>query len=123
MQTLFSQKQSIQYFAIVLTDQINQSGNPEYIYQHANASDNASHTSELLISISLLENAVDLILSWFDKSQVLSQWLQLDTVQHVSDLTLWMKQTSISIHLQELDLSELRPAWEISKLNQKSHLY
>ena len=123
MQILFSQKQSIQYFVIVLTDQINQSGNSEYIYQYANASDNTSHTSELLISTPLSENAVNLILSWFNKSQVLPQQLQLDTVQYVSDLTLWIKQTDISIHLQELNLSELKSAWKILKLNQESHLY
>jgi superfamily II DNA helicase RecQ len=53
----------------------------------------------------------------FDRSQAQPQpqRQQLDTIQHVSDLTPWMNRTGIYIHLRGLNLSELGPAWQLPK--------
>lgn len=129
VQTLFTQKQHVLYFAVVLADQLNlSSGRPQYIHPHANAPDNAppppaSEPASEPHPTLAPENALDAILSDFDQLQTQPQRQQLDTIQHVSDLTPWMKRTGIYIHLQGLTLDELGPAWELPKPEQEPILH
>ncbi|KAF9882608.1 hypothetical protein FE257_005966 [Aspergillus nanangensis] len=59
----------------------------------------------------------------FQQSQTQPQRQQFDQIQHVSDLTPWMKRTGIYIHLQGLTLSELGPSWKLPQPDQESRLY
>jgi hypothetical protein len=59
----------------------------------------------------------------YQQSQSQPQWDQVETVQHVSELTPWMKRTGIYIHLQGLNLSELGPSYQLPKPEEEQNLY
>ncbi|KAG2177450.1 hypothetical protein INT44_007961, partial [Umbelopsis vinacea] len=96
MQSLFQQNQCRQYFAVILADQVHQSSNPQYIYPRGNAPNN----SPISTPPPVLDNALDQIMERYQRVgliEVQSQ-PQRDTVEdarHVSELTPWMKRTSI----------------------------
>jgi hypothetical protein len=123
LQTLFNQKQSQQYFAVVLADQVPQSGTPQYIYPHANAPNNAPPTTYNHSSSPIPDNAWDRIMARYRQSQSQPLRDQVETVQHVSELTPWMKRTGIYIHLQGLNLSDLGPSYQLPRPEEEPSLY
>ncbi|KAG2171891.1 hypothetical protein INT44_006120, partial [Umbelopsis vinacea] len=115
LQTLFQQPHFVQYFEVDLADQVPQSSNTQYEYPHANTANNAPVPSPSPV----LDNALDQIMGryqrvglieepyWFKKTKIIEHnqiinqvqsQPQRDTVEdarHVSELTPWMKRTSI----------------------------
>lgn len=124
LQTLFNQRQNIQYFAVVLADQVYTGGSePQYIYPHANAPDNAPLPTSPQDILPVPDNTWDQIMYEFQQAQAQPSRQQIDQVQHVSDLTPWMKRTGIYLHLQGLDLGELGPSWKLPNPGQEPLLY
>jgi superfamily II DNA helicase RecQ len=123
LQTLFNQKQSQQYFAVVLTDRVQRSGTPQYIYPHANAPDNAPPSTRDHSPSPIPDNAWDQIMVRYRQSQSQPQRNQVETARHVSEITPWMKRTGIYVHLQGLNLSDLGPSYQLPKPDEEQNLY
>ncbi|OJD23078.1 hypothetical protein ACJ73_05575 [Blastomyces percursus] len=131
LQTLFSQSQNIQYFAVVLADRVRRPGTPQNIciYPHANAPDNAptsltpEHHHPSPPSAPAHKNAWDRIMGQFDESQARPRSTKIDRTHHVSDLNPFMKRTGIHIHLQGLDLADLGPSWRLPDPDREPNLH
>jgi hypothetical protein len=144
MQSLFQQSQCRQYFAVILADQVHQSSNPQYIYPRGKAPNN----SPISTPPPVLDNALDQIMGRYQRvglievtilvskkkkkyehNQIINQVQsqpQRDTVEdarHVSELTPWMKRTSIQIHLSGLEFDKLGPSYSLPSVENERLLF
>lgn len=123
MQTLFLQKQSQQYFAVVLADQIPTS-NPQYIYQHANAPNyGLPSVSETPPSSALTGDTWKQIMGRYQKSLSQTSRKSIAAARHVSEVTPFMKRAGIHIHLEGLEVKDLGPSYRIPRQDQEALLF
>lgn len=122
MQTLFHQKQSQQYFAVVLADQI-PSSNPIYIYHHANAPNNASPASEQSCHSPIAGDAWDQIMRRYQQNLSQPSRNSIAAPHHISEVTPFMKRAGIHIHLEGLEVKDLGPSYRMPRQDQEPLLF
>lgn len=123
LQTLFHQKQYQQYFAVVLTDQL-PSPAPQYIYQHANAPNNAPPSAaEQLYSSPIASDTWDQIMRRYQQSLSQPSRNSIAAARHVSEVTPFMKRAGIHIHLEGLEVKDLGPSYRMPRQDEEPVLF
>lgn len=115
-QTLFSQRQTVHYFAVVLSDAIPHAASP-YISSHANAPHNAPgrpQSSKPAPPITFSTASWEQMLKQFNHLQEVDGEPHLVGVpKHVSEITPWMRATGIYIHRAGVGLRELYASYKL----------
>jgi hypothetical protein len=127
LQTLFHQKQSQQYFAVVLADQI-PSSNATYIYRHANTPNNTPNNAppsafEQPCSSPIAGDAWDQIMRRYQQSLSQPSRNSIAAPRHISEVTPFMKRAGIHIYLEGLELKDLGPSYRIPRQDQEPLLF
>lgn len=124
-QTLFSQRQAVHYFAVVLSDAIPREGSP-YISPHANAPHNAPGGSQPPITartITFPATSWEQMVNKFNRLQEEDEGsYQVGVPQHVSEITPWMRATGIYIHLAGIELNQLHASYKLPYADKEPRL-